>query len=53
MKDRSPRIHFGVSFHHRKVGADVGRQVDLVDHQQIGSGDAGRVIFSPAATSMT
>ena len=41
MKGRVPRILRGVAVHHRKVGADQRRQVDLVDHQQVGAGDAG------------
>jgi hypothetical protein len=36
-----PAHPFCVPFHHRKVGADVRRQVDLVDHQQIRPRDAG------------
>src|SRR5438552_16645366 len=31
----------GVPLHHGEIGADVGREVDLVDDEQIGAGDAG------------
>jgi hypothetical protein len=30
-----------VAFHHAEIGADQRREVDLVDHQEIGAGDAG------------
>ena len=57
MKGRVPRIAAAVAVHHRKVGADQRRQVDLVDHQQVGlrvmPGPPLRGILSPAETSMT
>ena len=31
----------GVALHHAEVGADVGREVDLVDHEQVRARDAG------------
>ena len=52
---RSPRI-LRVPLHHVEAGADEGRQIDLVDHQQVGQvmpGPPLRGILSPAATSMT
>ena len=36
-----PRTRLRVAAHHREVGADQRRQVGLVDHQQVGAGDAG------------
>src|SRR6516165_2986653 len=30
-----------VAVHHVEIGTDQGRQVDLVDHQQVRAGDAG------------
>ena len=39
-----------------EVGADMRREVGLVDHEQVALGDAGpplRGILSPAATSIT
>ena len=37
---RSPRILRGIALHHLERGADVRREVDLVDDQQIRLGDA-------------
>ena len=34
----------GVGVHHREVGADVGREVGLVDHEQVALGDAGAAL---------
>jgi hypothetical protein len=45
-----------IAVHDFERGADHRREVDLVDHQQVGLGDAGpplRGILSPAATSIT
>jgi hypothetical protein len=45
-----------VALHHVERSADMRREVDLVDHQQVGARDAGppfEGILSPAATSIT
>jgi hypothetical protein len=45
-----------IPVHDRWVGPHMWGQVDLVDHQQIGVGDAGPPLpgdLSPSATSMT
>ena len=45
-----------VAIHHLERCADHRRKVNLVDHEQVGFGDAGpplRGILSPAATSIT
>src|SRR5215472_15504658 len=34
----------GVALHDVEGGADVGRKVDLVDDQQVGTGDAGAAL---------
>src|SRR6476619_6588317 len=34
----------GIALHDGKRGADVRREVDLVDHEQIGAGDAGTAL---------
>ena len=41
-KDERPRAPhaLGVAFHECERGADMGRQIDLVDHQEVGAGDA-------------
>jgi hypothetical protein len=35
------RAFLRIAFHHFERGAHHGREVDLVDHQQVGLGDAG------------
>ena len=40
-KGRSPRIRLRVALHHLEAGADQRREVDLVDDEQVGAGDAG------------
>ena len=34
----------GVALHHLERGADIRREIDLVDDQQIGAGDAGAAL---------
>ncbi len=46
----------GVALHDGERGADVRREINLVDHQEVEPRDAGpplRGIFSPCATSIT
>ena len=40
----SPRIFFGVALHDGEVGADVRREIGLVDHEQIALRDAGAAL---------
>ena len=40
-KGRAAAHALGVALHDLEDGADVRREVDLVDHQQVGAGDAG------------
>ena len=39
-----PPHPLGVALHHFERGADVGREVDLVDDEEIGAGDAGAAL---------
>ena len=53
---RAPRIAFGVVFHLRKRSADVGRQINLIDDKEIGTGDARAALggdFVARRTSIT
>src|SRR5882724_560905 len=34
----------GVPLHHAEVGADIGREVDFVDHEKVGACDAGAAL---------
>ena len=38
------RMRLRVGFHHAEVGADVGREVGLVDDEQVALGDAGAAL---------
>jgi hypothetical protein len=43
--ERSRAAHFfRVALHHVERSADVGREIDLVDDQEIGAGDAGATL---------
>src|ERR1041384_2747198 len=39
-----PAHLLGVTLHHLKRRSDVGRKIDLVDHQQVGASDAGAAL---------
>ena len=41
---RSPRNAPRVALHHGEIGADQRREVDFVDHQEVGAGDPGSAL---------
>jgi hypothetical protein len=49
-------MRFGIALHHFERSADIGREIDLVDDEEIRAGDARSALrrnLVAAATSMT